>query len=99
MELMLMIEPRWRCFIEGGVAWGEKTCRRDSPRDGAHVDDRATLALFHRGCDGLGDEELMFEVDCHAAIPQVGGDIFPRVADVVAGVIYQHIDRLEAGED
>ncbi len=59
----------------------------DHPGDGAHVDDGAPAGGVHEGCDGLGGEELVAEVDGHALVPVGGGDVGEAVAVVVGSVV------------
>ena len=71
----------------------------DHPGDGAHVNDGTALAKLHAGGDGLGEEELVLEVDGDELVPELGGDGLGGVAGVVAGVVDEDLYGGELGED
>ena len=79
--------------VDGQVGGG------DEPGDGAHIDDGAALTLAHAGDDGLGEEELVFEVDGEERVPEFGGDVAGVVAGVVGGVVDEDVYGRECGEE
>src|SRR5271169_5859990 len=48
--------------------------------------------LPHSGQHRLCHEELMFQIDLHAAVPVLRGDLLDRVASIVSGIIHEDVD-------
>src|SRR5882757_1361462 len=71
----------------------------DRPGDGTHIDDRAAAGLLHCWNYGLSHEELMFQIDGHRLVPGCRGDVRHRMAGIVAGIIYKHVDGLKSVEN
>jgi hypothetical protein len=86
---------------EGGLGGDVdgKARGRDDPGDRTHINDGAALALLHAGKNGLGDEELVLEVEGEGAVPGGGGYVFGGVAGVVAGVVDEDVESGVGGEE
>jgi hypothetical protein len=82
----------------GGDVNGQ-SCGRNDPADGAEIDDGAAAGFFHRRNYRLTDEKLVPEIHGHRAVPVVRGNVVDFVARIVAGVVDEHVDRLEFFED
>lgn len=63
------------------------------PADRAEIDDRAAAGRAHLRRHRLRREELVPQIDLHAILPVVDGDVRDLVAIVIGGVVDEHTDR------
>ena len=59
--------------LGGGI--GGELGKAELPGDGAHIDDRPAAGLRHAGRHRLGGEELVIQIDRHAAAPVLRRDL------------------------